>query len=248
MKIKELLEKLKQLKHEKIKRSRELDEETYADSKYQGIQRQIEEIESALTHYLFGFNTEAYASIQGLVTDKKPAIELLCRTPEAWAVLDESLKSDPEIIMYYQPLGHKDVSYYDVDPEENGCCMLLSSEVLSQKGFETVSYYDLKKSGLISSINESRCYVSKPKISFPEGFDYETYFKIQSELSKSKLDFFVSSETEGRLFGFADSDRFHVYSEEPTIYDRSLLIDIVSKYYVPTTGEAVKTIGTHPAM
>ena len=192
-------------------------------------------------------NTKYYSDvIEGLVTDKEKAIELLCQTSLAWSLLDESLKSDPEVIMYYQPLGHKDVLLSDNQDETDIGATI--SEVMAQKGFEAVFTFKLKEAGLISTTDGYGCYLSKPEINFPKGFDYETYFKIQNELSKNRLAVTISLETEARLFGFAHSDVSSIKSEKTTIYDRSLLSDIVSKYYVPTTGEAVKTIGTHPAM
>ena len=56
------------------------------------------------------FNVEEYIKKNGLVTEKNQAIELLCETSRAWALLDESLKSDPEIIMYYQPIGYQEIT------------------------------------------------------------------------------------------------------------------------------------------
>ena len=99
----------------------------------------------------------------GVVRDKEMAIELLCQSSLAWEILDESLKRDPEVIMYYQPLGYRLLEYTDVDPEEVGICLCEGVQIVPQKGFEL-------------EYGENDAFL--PKIEFPEGFDYKTYFKI----------------------------------------------------------------------
>ena len=42
---------------------------------------------------------------RNLITDKEFAIEMLCQTNEVWDRLSEELKNDPEVILYYQPMG-----------------------------------------------------------------------------------------------------------------------------------------------
>ena len=189
---------------------------------YQSLENEIRVLEKTLIECLFGFRKEV-SRASNLVTDKKEAIELLCMTTTAWRLLDESLKSDPEVIMYLQPLGHKDVVLYN------------TTKVLGQRGFEVV--------------NEEA--LSRPKINFPEGFDYETYFQIQSELRRKTLDIFVDPFVEQTLFDYANEDG-DIKDVKLKLYDRSLLSDIVAKYYAPSKevvkASSVKTIGTHPEM
>ena len=219
-----------------------------SDAEYQKLEKEIEILEKFLAECLFGLGAKV-AQASCFVIDKKTAIELLCMTPAAWRVLDKSLKSDPEVIMYYQPLGHKDVKVSDVDSNlpETGVCAYVDTRVLGQRGFEVVYEEALKEAGLISSTIEYKTVLSKPKIDFPEGFDYETYFKIQSELSKKTLDIRVSPLIEESLFDNATSEDSYVCDVKLKIYDRALLSDIVAKY-APSTKESVKTIGTYPTM
>ena len=123
----------------------------------------------------FGFNAEEYIAKNGLVTDKAIAIELLCQTSLAWGVLDESLKSDSEVIMYYQPMGYfyQDEREYDQVTEQ----------------FETSGnyvYFNEKGFTGVGLITYDRPFMA-PVIQLPEDFDYGTYFEIQRNLGNQFL-------------------------------------------------------------
>ena len=46
-----------------------------------------------------------------IITDKEKAIEALCQTNRAWSHISPELQADPEVIVFYQPIGHAS-SYY----------------------------------------------------------------------------------------------------------------------------------------
>ncbi len=242
-----LLKILEQLKEEKSKRisyltsiaqrnglsKSETSDFVSSDEEILILERDIKTFETYLSRCLFGLDPEV-AEASSFVTDKETAIRLLCMTPAAWRILDESLKHDPEVIMYYQPLGHKDVEVFDVDPDVYGVSTYRDTMALSQIGFEPVSEDTLKEAGLISSAVEYGIVLSKPKIDFPEGFDYETYFKIQSELREKTLDIHVDWRIEKILFDSATSEDLCVTDVKLIIYNRSLLSDIVAKHMAAT--------------
>lgn len=265
--MRELLEQLKKLKELAEKREKEIrrsvprvydDKDVYeanvlryskikdklnTDSEYQKILIAINDVERAIHEQFNGLNLQSY----GRVNDKATAIKLLCQTTFAWDILDESLKNDPEVIMYYQPLGYRHLEYGDGYIAEMGICEIVGHETLCQDGFEVFhDGHSLKEAGLISDEMYQQSIDNKffkPEIRFPEGFDYEGYFRIQAELSRNCLDnLHIRFEANSV---FAESNPESAYlpksaflrSDSTYVYDRSLLPTIVQKYYTESLGQ-----------
>ena len=116
----------------------------------------------------FDFDPEKYLKEHGLVTDKEKAIELLCESNKAWAVLDESLKMDSEVIMYYQPSGYSVIWFTDLESHNNLGCRKYCEE-----GFFCVYF------GHLITDADGDAFI--PEIEFPENFNFELYCKIQHD-------------------------------------------------------------------
>ena len=265
--MRELLEQLKKLKELAEKREKEIrrsvprvyddkdvseanllryskiKDKLNTDSEYQKILIAINDVERAIHEQFNGLNLQSY----GRVNDKATAIKLLCQTTFAWDILDESLKNDPEVIMYYQPLGYRYLKYSDDYLGEMGICEILGDETLCQDGFEVFrDGHSLKEAGLISDEMYQQSIDNKffkPEIRFPEGFDYEGYFRIQAELSRNYLDNLHMRFEANSVFAESNPESAYVpksaslYSDSTYVYDRSLLPTIVQKYYTESLGQ-----------
>ena len=197
------------------------------------------------------FNVEEYIKKNGLVTEKNQAIELLCETSRAWALLDESLKSDSEIIMYYQPIGYQEITLRTPDLGDliDYGSKWDGSIYKYEPGFEYKTYEELIKLGYLKP--KTGCYDEFliPRIEFPDDFDFETYIRIQDALKERPYEednshlsrrmsayvsiCFSAIRTIGRGWGSGGTT---------TIYDRNLLKAIVPAMYKAST----KTIGVYP--
>ena len=183
-----------------------------------------------------------------LITDKKTAIELLSKSPIYWEQLDESLKIDPEVIMHYQPSGYVCWDFYKIpglgttegifSPSELGCEydelfkeVYMGSEITPQLGF----YIEQK--------GDKYYFLPVEFLYNPELKAYkEIYIKIQEELMKN-------SECKiGSLIPCCNPEKGYKFDSHKcttTIFDRTYLIDIASRYMLET-GESVKKIGIYP--
>ena len=149
----------------------------------------------------------------GYVSDREIAKELLCVSSNAWYVLDESLKEDNEIIMYYQPMGIIEYTIYD--PVAGG-------------------YYGTSIQCSYSRMGEYSD-IQIPNIVFPKDFDINTYVAIQQELMKNyeftyqrnNLEFYEVEEPDNPL----DSD--DPISISFKLYNRDRLKDIVNNITNP---------------
>ena len=110
-------------------------------------------------------NAKRFIAKYGPVNDIELAKLLLCITSNAWYILDDSLKKNSEVIMYYQPMG-KHLCEVQVD---YGCRETIASAWGNQKGFgiEHIDYYG-----------------DFPEIDYPEDFDYKLYSEIQEKLKE----------------------------------------------------------------
>lgn len=209
------------------------DEALKNDAELKRIHREIAATNKAIHEQVFGLDI----NVEGPVTDKETAIQLLTQSSHAWKVLDDSLKSDPEVIMYYQPLGHRHIEYSDVNPEEIGICATEGSEDFCQEGFEPVSlddWFQLLESGLISSeVYGALFYVRlvRPSITFPEGFDYEAYYKIQAGMNRHRIDDWTAEHEARKLFRQPKPTTSYVYSDETCVFDREFLPALVKELY-----------------
>lgn len=93
----------------------------------------------------------------GKISDKNLAIELLCITSNAWLVLDDNIKADSEVIMYYQPMGKMHVN---IEEDMGGVFEDVYSLYFPQQGFKLVNDIQI------------------PEIEFPRDFDVEKYIII----------------------------------------------------------------------
>ncbi len=251
--MKELLAKLKELEDAKKTREKEIkagflfpkdaeearamivqeDEALENDAELKRIRREIAATIKAIHEQIFGLDI----NVEGPVTDKETAIQLLTQSSHAWKVLDDSLKSDPEVIMYYQPLGHRHIEYSDVNPEEIGICASEGSEDLCQEGFEPVSlhdWFDWRRDGLIGEEVYNGLFhrhLVKPSITFPEGFDYEAYYKIQAGMNRHIIDDWTARQEAKKLFRQPKPTTSYVYSDETCVFDREFLPALVKELY-----------------
>ena len=103
-------------------------------------------------------NYVAFIEKYGKITDIETAKKLLCKTSNAWLILDDSIKTNPEVIMYYQPMikinlaGLMDFGIYDY----------IFYLYPTQTGF--------KKYG-----NSGENFI--PNIEYPEDFNFDKYIK-----------------------------------------------------------------------
>lgn len=189
-------------------------------------------------------NYKVFIEKYGKITDVETAKKLLCQTSNAWFILDDSIKINPEVIMYYQPMvkinleGLMDFGVYDY----------IFSLYPTQHGFKKHGYFG---------------WDFIPNIEFPEDFNFDKYLEVQHILEKEsqrkicddpsklcasyvrdginwviKVDsdkFFDKTGTELKNISF-DADRitldtFITLDKEEviyTVYDRSKLDDIVN--------------------
>lgn len=121
----------------------------------------------------------------GLVKEKLLAIDYLCYNCKAWYVLSDELKSDPEVIMYYQPNG----TIYESRTENPALCKKVPHPYLydrlysADEGFIATHPIDL-----LSDIPTEKCVRSldglqMPLIEYPENFNFELYFAIQESMT-----------------------------------------------------------------
>ena len=189
----------------------------------------------------FMFDSEKYIAEHGLVTDKEKAIELLCESSKAWAVLDESLKADSEVIMYLQPMGERRIFLKNANDGSK------SSFICSEEGF---TCYDIDDRSL-NNVDWFRLYLNSsskfkyyfvPNINISRNFDFKKYFMIQSMLRASTNKDYNAAEMFSEAQGMIDYNS-DIIGEEVTIYDRSKLASIVAEVCLKP-----KTKGIYPTM
>ncbi len=164
--------------------------------------------------YRFLVNTEKY---KNKVTNKAEAIKLLSFSSAFWETLSEELKSDPEVIMYYQPMGIKIKYFCNPDYPHN----LVAS----------IAYHE---TGFFPFRPDDRGYHCRllPCIEFPRNFNYDMYLQIQDRL----LENVVENEI-NEAFGFFNEPFDFEEIKEPhtlvlescDIFDRSKLPSIVAE-------------------
>lgn len=176
---------------------------------------------------------ENFAKTAGTIKDKSLAIDLLCKTPNAWYALDESLKQDKEVIMYYQPSGIVDYVYslpgyrrisarqYEeetgVQPmQESDLIITTDSNLAFQKGFKNIV-----KNGKTYQI-PSTCLLDDQNLSI--------YCEIQSKLMNTNNK--IESRNDMKEKDFASEYNVGstniIYITKYT-YDRSKLATIVAE-------------------
>ena len=175
-------------------------------------------------------NVENFISKYGLIKDEEMAKELLCITSNAWLVLDNSLKQNSDVIMYYQPMAICDYQVYE---DMGGVFELTSDGIIAQEGFK-----------------EAKDGIQIPDIDFPKGFDIDTYINIQKELSKTYSEYrdkdviYSDGVNMGKIMENVEFNNVTVdmtvkkfkYQEAPNanlyyrVYDRNNLNKIIKKY------------------
>lgn len=119
------------------------------------------------------FDAKEFLATRGYVTDKEEAINLLILTSKAWEVIDQWLKTDPDVIMFYQPTGYKRL----VSHEDVGVTLTIFT-TYSEKHF----YRPL--AGQLQGY-EPKGALFIPYIDYPEGFDFAKYEEIQQEMKRN---------------------------------------------------------------
>lgn len=166
---------------------------------------------------------EEYVKNNGFITDELEAIDLLCKTPFAWYALDESLKSNPTVILYYQPFG---LAKYIHKEHISAGAWLYCLEEVDEVEWPT---YDAWKTIPQKGFKLIKGDYQIPDIDFPEGFDIELYKRIQNELR--------GAWTEGSVY--CDIDKFEIESVKKEHYSKDSRYEII-EYYRPYLASAVK--------
>ena len=185
-------------------------------------------------------NASEFIEKYGKIQDREIAKQMLLITTNAWLVLDDKLKRDPEIIMYYQPMGTLD---YEEEGDMGGVFDTLYSAELPQKGFK---FYRDKNFETYQI----------PNFELPEDFDIEMYIAIQSELLKNIeenyiiRDFNSEKKDMGKIMNniiFEKPDTSNVdysilprglgyegvrWREHYIVYDRKVLYNIIQESYL----------------
>ena len=188
-------------------------------------------------------NAVKYVEQYGAITDPELAKSLLCVTSNAWFILDDPLKRNSDVIMYYQPMAkHR----YEIGADYGAYEPIASAEGL-QKGFCNIKGNKCK--------NYAYDVCLFPTIIYPKDFDYELYANIQYEFfkgvelytnhtysifssrispSKKKLldniefdDRQIDVIINGDYYGYFSRDVERIDDEDYVIYDRSRLREIV---------------------
>ena len=197
-----------------------------------------EEMEALKKQYVI--DEKGYVEQHGLVTDKEIAVRLLCQTPDAWKVIDESLKNDPEVMMYYQPLGYVSWDYWYGSNNDVETGIYSEAEL-------GMSYEEAGRQHSVGSVitPENGFEMDKERQFLPIGVDLgpyrEMYLAIQHELMSNTNHRSTSEIYE--LFGYTDPAPKSEYNSSSTTetFERNHLPEIVQKYF-QTMGE----IGDEP--
>lgn len=171
---------------------------------------------------------KGYIEQHGLVTDKEMAIRLLCETPDAWKVIDGTLKNDPEVIMYYQPLGYVSWDYwYRVSDEvETG---IFSEAELG------MSYEDAgKEQSVGSAVTPEKGFEMEEDHFLPSGVELGTYKEMYLAIQRELMSFDNRQRTSEiyELFSYDDPKPQSGYNSSATTetFGRTHLREIVQKY------------------
>lgn len=180
----------------------------------------------------------SYVNIHGCIKDKQKAIELLCSTSKAWDFLSEELKRDPEVMMYYQPMGveYRGVRTYEAIPMQ-GAEDFESWPVIKKKswkherGFTFFSVPALKDMGYsLNGYRDDHSYLIPESFvnNAPDGFDLNTYLQIRNELVTKRLDDDTASAISASYFD-VETGEFAGAVLGTYVYDRTRLAEIVPK-------------------
>ncbi len=133
-------------------------------------------------------NYKDFIEKYGLITDIELAKKCLCITSDAWFVLSEELKNNAEIILYYQPKGYLYEEHFNNYSSVNALANNYGEGYLwaFNEGFEayfpfTYYYTSLGYSKYDKSKSENSM-LQYPVIDYPESFNMDLYYKIQSKL------------------------------------------------------------------
>ena len=173
---------------------------------------------------MYRFDREFYLNQYGFIKDKKTAIELLCLTDKIWTIIDPELRNDPDVMLFYQPIGIK-----VVHEEQDAGVTLTNVTVYADSLFRKPYYHEFR-----DVFVPSECLV--PDIDrFPVGFDYDKYFQIQREMMNGAKR--VMSVQEGHYGPFTSEivtntdDNVHSPDEAGIfIFDREILKRYAAEY------------------
>ena len=193
---------------------------------------------------LFRIQRGSYNYGERSVTDKNTAIELLCRSPKFWGSLNEELRKDPEIAMYYQPTGMVQIGYTeyiaaggDFGPGEDIDAMPCKriAALKHEPEFSIATVEDLKNVGFLpASYGGRRQFYLVPSVfafGAPKGFNFQAYFEVQDELAEHLVDKEVAAQFSSQ-FGEIDvcaNIRQRLDWCEVAVYNRAYLNRTVSR-------------------
>ena len=169
--------------------------------------------------YHFLVNPEKY---ENKITNKDDAIKLLIFSSAYWPTLSEELKKDPEVIMYYQPMGIKIKYFCNSDYPYN----LVN----------TIAYHE---TGFYQYRPDKREYPCRllPCIEFPADFNFDMYLQIQERLLENVVEDEIPEAHDffNVPFDFEEIKESHVLALEACdIFDRRKLKAIVSEVMTST--------------
>lgn len=133
-------------------------------------------------------NYKDFIEKYGLITDIELAKKCLCITSDAWLVLSEKLKNNSEIILYYQPRGYLYEEHFSNYSSVNALANNYSEGYLwaFNEGFEAyfpfTYYYTSSGFSKYDKTKSEYSMLQYPTIDYPESFNMDLYYKIQSKL------------------------------------------------------------------
>lgn len=157
-----------------------------------------------------------------LITDKGHAIDLLCQSDKVWDNLSERLKNDPEVILYYQPMGERtEVDTVDLGVKVTDVTHYINHRFTYAEGVQVPAF----------------------ALNVP-GFDLKKYIKIQEtmkdlsvrrETTSEDRDMFTSEQGEYR------GDYYGENNSTTTIYSRTPLQEMnrIRKIVAEISGELI---------
>ena len=198
----------------------------------------LEEIEKLNSN-----NKDEFIKKYGLIKDPEVAKDLLCITSNTWMVLDDSLKENSEIIMYYQPVA---VLNCHLEEDMGGVYEITTSCDVSQKGFKIISNYsrikDLYNTDMAKYVKRLGNKIQIPEIKYPKDFDIEKYIEIQERLCE-EFDYCKDIKNAKEVIKNIDFAEYnlektvpHFKYQEPadeftyyTVYNRKRLKEIINE-------------------
>lgn len=194
-------------------------------------------------------NYESFIKKYGFITDTEIAKDALCVTCKAWYVLSPLVKSNADVIMYYQPNLYVEedhnfpvglLEYDAVAPYQ-----YFGTFIVSDKGFVAKPDDNRAEFGAFADKVSHLCGATRrqqPAIQYPEDFNFELYYAIQDSLRVASYYTLEEVYNNAQLYAmlpelYQDKNGIHVGQVTVDIYNRSNLREIVAEKTVEYSGK-----------